>query len=205
VGLTLDGNRLYVPVWNAGMSILDVTDPTNVTVLNTVDYFASWGHDIQSAASVAVSNGYAYLVDASGGVLILNVSNPASVSFVTAMGTGSYPWDCVVRGSLLYALDQSNGIIVWSIGSPGSPIFLGYLPLSLENWAGMDVYGHVAVVSTPTGFLFVDVTNPATMSVVSTFNYAVPTAGLIPEFFGTIVALPLGDAGVALLDISHLL
>ncbi len=66
----LDG-KVYVAYGTAGLRIIDVTNPSNVTLLGTADL----GGD---SRAVVASGNYAYVAARDSGVYVVDVTNPAS-------------------------------------------------------------------------------------------------------------------------------
>lgn len=81
------GNLLYLALGNffgnngqkPGLAILDVNDPANPVVKDV------WEWDVidRGSASVAISGDYAYLAAMSQGLIVLNVSTPDAIQFVS--------------------------------------------------------------------------------------------------------------------------
>jgi len=207
VGLALDGDVLYVADWTGGLSIFDVSDLSDISSLGTVKQLTQ-DFSISYAVSVTVAGGYAYVADAAGSdnygrLIVLDVSDPASVAYVAEFLTYGYAWDVVVQGDRLHVLSQGYGPIALDIQDPASPGYLGHTELELMSWAFLDVSGGLAVVSTPEGHVFLDVSEAASMTQV--YEFAAPVRGFKPAFFGTRLVLPLGEHGVVLLDVSGLI
>ncbi|MHC4481051.1 MAG: LVIVD repeat-containing protein, partial [Planctomycetota bacterium] len=202
VRLAVDGNLLYVAHWTTGLSIFDISDLGDIRLLSTVKELTA-EFDVGYAVSVAAAGDYAYLVDATGGSIVLDVSDPTDVEYVTTFSTRALAWDIVIQGDLLYVLAQENGLFAVDIQDPTQPEELSNSPMTLMQWTFLDVSGDLAVASTEQGYVLLNVSDPTDMPIVYTFT--APVRGTRAKFFGTTLALPLGQHGVALLNVSDLL
>src|SRR6185369_4119724 len=81
-----------------------------------------------NAKGVAVSGNYAYVADGTGGLVVLNVSNPASPSLTKIIpmpSGGTYGATSVdVSGNTLY-FSSDFDVWVYDVSAPSTPTLLG--------------------------------------------------------------------------------
>lgn len=153
--VTVDTNNVFVGVARAGMSIIDVSTPTNPTIVTTywtTDNGAKWVR----AGGVVVTNNYAYLTyggqrwdpefgDTSiGDVQVINVSNPSNPVFAGHVAPFWWyyeAWDIAVSGNYAYATYhhtprlppynfEDGGLALVDISNPNNPFWVGFWPQS---------------------------------------------------------------------------
>ncbi len=117
-GMTVKGSYVYVCAGDAGLRIIDVSDPANPI---EVSYFGT----TTDARSVAVSNHYAY-VTISWGLKIVDISNPANPIEAGFFST-SLPTDKIrVSNNYAYFTSQQHGIRIVDVSNPAHPFEIGY-------------------------------------------------------------------------------
>jgi hypothetical protein len=130
--LAVSGHYAYLSGWsesypplvkNAGIRIVDISNPTQPVPVGGVDY--PGGHFL----GVAASGSYAYVADWFYGVRVFDVSNPASPHLVASVDTPGNPYDIKISGSIAYVADRT-GMQVIDISNPASPKRLGDAPSS---------------------------------------------------------------------------
>ena len=96
---------------------------------------------ISGSAGVAVDGNLAY-VGASGGIDVVDVSNPSAPSVVSTFGASDFPGMSVyalqVYNNELVVLTQNSGftsqsILIYSLATPASPTLLGQTPLTFQG------------------------------------------------------------------------
>lgn len=196
----IDGDIAYVASWMTGLTAVDISDPNDLRVVGTFkDFGGSYG--LRDALGVALKGHYAFVSDGAGGFVVVNVSNPENMKYVTAVWTGTKPWGIEVCGDYLYIADQGGGLMVYNIARPQRPKYVGQLPLT-NAWQ-VAVAGQMAIVAAAEGFAFVDVSDPENMSVE--YDFKAPSLGGIPSIVGTQIALPTHAAGTVLLEGADLI
>src|SRR5207249_3626791 len=114
---------------------------------------AAWG--------VAVSGTVAYVTDASSGIQILNVSNPASPTLLGSYDTPGFAIGVAISGTVAYVADDASGLQILDVSNPASPTLLGSYDTPGGAW-GVAVSGTVAYVADyASGLQMLNVGNPA--------------------------------------------
>ena len=115
-GLYLDANRLYACRHEKGFEIFELAGDSIFSI--------SVFENLTNAWSVVVEEGIAYVADGSGGLKILNVSDPNNVSEFSAIPTSGPARDVNVVNGIAYVAVGSQGLDIFDVNDPLNPIFL---------------------------------------------------------------------------------
>ncbi len=177
------GDLLYVSLGgfqgvtqSAGLAVLDVSDPTNATVLGQWDSAA-----FSSGASIVrVRNGLAYLGAMDKGLVILDVNDPAAIAFLSAFvpdpawpGLVSYPPNARgidFKGDTVLLGYDAGALRAIDVSVPAQPVEVAHYLNPLQPAATADAYNNVRVVGDLCfvatdfcGFEVVDITDVSAM------------------------------------------
>ncbi len=155
-----------------GLYVFDVSDPRNII---QVSFFSThspaavqnntWGNDV---LSVDVEGSYAYLTTYYGGLVIVNISNPAAPTFAGKValyglnppGGAKETWDVQVVGNYAF-LAAGRGLIVVDVSNKANPMVVANLDLGADVSQEILVSGNYAYVAMRSnGFSVVDISNP---------------------------------------------
>jgi hypothetical protein len=155
--LTLAGDYLYASA-NSGLRIIDVSNPSAPT---SVGFFANG----LNSSKPAISGNYAFM----GGFdfQVVDISNPVSpTSVATVVLTGSVtPPD--IQGKYAYFGSNSATFNVYDVSDPRNPRSVGSLG-GFSSIYKVKVMGRYAYVLDNLSVRVVDISNPASPSLVST-------------------------------------
>lgn len=177
-----ESNYLYVGLGDfqgadqiVGLAILDATVPQSPVIVDQWDTTA-WQHGV---SSIAVANGYAYVCAMEDGLIILDVSVPGNIRFVSQflpdVSFGNPPYAPTARGctyrndTLLLGFD-AGGLRMIDVSNKSVPVEIGqYVNTSLTSvanaaynqvvWIGDYAYVPVDYC----GLEVINVANPANM------------------------------------------
>ncbi len=129
-------NHPYIFIGTAngnGFNIYDMTDPENVILVShthtdpddNAEFVSAdtwfWDHE-----GIILEGDYAYILDGSEGLFIMDVSDVENPSFVGFEPTGrSANTKPVKVGDYIYATDGS-GVAVWDVSDVENPVFVNY-------------------------------------------------------------------------------
>jgi hypothetical protein len=116
-GVAVSGNYAYVADRDAGLLVIDISNPTNPQRVGGCD---SWGGN-----RVAVSGNYAYVADGSAGFQVIDVSNPANPQRMGGYDTSGGAWGVAVSGNYAYVAVYFHGLEVIDVSNPASPWRIG--------------------------------------------------------------------------------
>jgi hypothetical protein len=192
------GEFAFAACADAGLQILDVSDPTRPVVAAVLPV------DWTGVYAVRVSGGYAYLLANDIRFVVVDVANPREPRIVGELlapynSYGSTPLD--VAGRYAVVVDASSrGLHVIDVSDPQSPLLVG----RAEARGATDVVmsgGH-AFVASVTGLRVFDLADPANPHLVGHYE-AISAAGLAAvAISGSHAYLTRGTAGLEVIDIS---
>ncbi|MFX0086048.1 MAG: hypothetical protein ACFFAU_10250 [Candidatus Hodarchaeota archaeon] len=173
---------------NDKLEIIDVSNPTNPIKIGEYNFSSSTNRygtplsDISSSTwnnNVFVVANTAYITTGSlGGLLILDVANPSSISENSFLNPrlSTYPDPCfesrvMVSGNMAYTVDRYNGLLLIDITDPSDPQIISTLAyggnrdltLDIDRYDAKDVYeynGIVYIADHNLGLRSIDVSNP---------------------------------------------
>jgi hypothetical protein len=144
--------KVYTAYGTAGMRIVDVSNPSGVTLLST----AALGGD---SRAVVASGNYAYVAARDSGVYVVDVTNPASPVKVKTIKTPRAR-GIAISGTKVYVAASDSGMGVIDITNPTTASVIAYTGSSFygENVA---VNGSIGGLTDYGKITFYDISNPA--------------------------------------------
>ncbi|NTU70779.1 MAG: cadherin-like domain-containing protein [Coriobacteriia bacterium] len=166
-GIDIVGTTAYVADANAGLRILDVSDPNAVTVLGTLDTSGS-------AQSVQVVGTTAYVADGASGLAIINVSNPAAPTLLGKFTNAPDAIDVDMNGTKALVTMLGSGFRIVDVSNPAATSMLGsYTVTGGGFWAYSAAWsGDTVCLACATGVRLIDATNPGEMITQATYILA---------------------------------
>ena len=195
-GVFVSGNYLYVGDQNAGLLILDVTDKTNPTFVDSLYYKKDGTADWQNNYwNVIVSGNYAY-VTAYKYFYIFDVSDPSSITHHGTFTCSSNCYEFDLDGDYAYIANTSAGLRIVDVSDPSSPTQVALLDDASGCCTGInDIvksgnYAYAARYDNSSGneldrLYIYDVSDPTSPSLLSYADYTKNYDGtLAPESIG---------------------
>jgi len=115
-GLYLEANQLYAARHEKGLEIFDIVG--NAIVSKGVY------ENLTNAWTVIVEAGIAYVADGSGGLKILDVTDPNSISELSSIAATGSARDVDLVDGIAYVAVGSQGLDIFDVNDPLNPIFL---------------------------------------------------------------------------------
>ena len=138
-GVYVSGGYAYVADWNAGLRVIDVSDPENPV---EIGYYDTPGY----AHGVYISGSYAYVADGDWGLRVIDVSDPSNPEEVGYYDTPGFALGVYVSGGYAYVADVWAGLRVINVSDPSNLEEVGYY--DTPDWAyGVYVSGDYAYVA----------------------------------------------------------
>jgi len=153
----------YVADGDAGLTILDVSDPFSPTLQAAYDTSGT-------AERLQVSGGIAYIADGDSGLQIVDVSDPAHPAPLGAYDTPGYAQDVQVTGATVYVVDQDWALHVLDVSDPAHPAWLATYE---DDWRATSVAvsgGYAYLGSGEQGLRILDVSDPASPAVLGAYE-----------------------------------
>ncbi len=115
-------------IYGGGIDLLDVTDKTNIQLINTFNYPGSGAHN----GAFTENGNYLFVGDEIGSsgnwTRAFNVANPNNVSYVADLIVpgATVVHNCYIKGNYLVISHYSDGVRIWNVANPAIPFEVGY-------------------------------------------------------------------------------
>ncbi len=167
-GVFVEGEYAFLAYGSSGLQIIDIRDPYNPMKIS--DHGVSGGY----ASSVFVSGFYAFVAAESSGLQIIDVSSPWSPWWVDDYIPPGNVSDVFVSGTYAYIANEMRLTIV-NISSLWNPPFWDTTYLgncSVGSWiSSVFVSGDIALVTKGSELKVIDVLNPYSPYIISSFSH----------------------------------
>ena len=193
VNVSVNGSLAYVSEFEAGLRVLDVSDPTQPTTLGIYDTIAVL--DVKSAVARDSFAFITYWGDRRRFLRVLDVSNPAAPVFAAEESCRNPPEDIVLRDSFLYCAEV-NQFQIFNVARPRQPVLVGSCVIGDMNSCGLALSDSFACVAgTLAGLQVINVARPSSPFLVSSnpdsrasaWGVAVrDTLVFVPSFYETL-------------------
>ncbi len=141
------------------LHIIDVTTPSNLQLIKTVDVF------YPTCAAIAVGGNYAYMGGGVDGFKVVNLTVPSNAAVVGAYGIRVS--SLAVAGSYAYLALGSIGLTTLDVSNPSSPQYKGNITNKLTG-SKTAISGDIAVVvGSPRGTDLISIADPDKPVVIS--------------------------------------
>ena len=204
VVLSQDGTKAFVADGDAGLKIIDVSNPSFPALIgeyNTTGY----------AGSVVLSQDgtKAFVSDGDAGLKIIDVADLQSPALIGSYDTTGYVKSVVLSqdGTKAFAVDGDAGLKIIDIVDPQSPSLIGsYDTSGYVNSVALSQDGTKAFVADgDAGLKIIDIADPQSPVLIGSFDisdgaYIVYTVALSQD--GTKAYVTEGYAGLKILDVS---
>ncbi|MBN1888095.1 MAG: carboxypeptidase regulatory-like domain-containing protein [Thermoflexales bacterium] len=193
-GLALSATHAYVAAGDAGLRVLDVSDPINPI---EVGYYDTPG----SARGVALAGDYAYVAAGEDGLRVIDVSNPISPTELGSCDTPGSARGVALAGNYAYIADGDSGLRILDVSDLASPAELGFYDTPGRAY-GVTLSGTLAYVADEGGGLrILDVSDPASPAELG----ACDTPGLAHSvaLSGRYAYVADGGGGLRVVDVSN--
>ncbi len=141
--VSISGNYAYVlssysSVAEANLHVIDISDPTNPTIIST--FTISTSTTVAADESIEVVGNYAYITNTSlDSLLVVNITNPKNPTIVGAVASSTvlnYARGIVISGKYAYISSAStpalggSSLVIADISNPYNPVITGSLSVS---------------------------------------------------------------------------
>jgi hypothetical protein len=156
-GVAVSGNYAYVLSYRNGIIALDISDPTNPFVVESIDI------DFPiSIADIAIYNGFLYIADTVG-IRVINISDPYNLSEVEFFEMARMLNDIVISEGYAFVSEANQGLRIIDLSDPNNLEEIGSYDTGIRV-EEITIEGDYAYVSADhDGFQIIDIsdlTNP---------------------------------------------
>jgi len=147
LGVCVSGNYAYVADGEAGLRIIDISNPAAPAEAGSFDTG-------DMAINVFVAGNLAYVADGEDGLRIIDIQNPAQPAEVGFYETDGYAIAVYVSDNYAYVADDVAGLRLIDVNDPVNPKEVGFFD---TGWYAVDVFvrNHIAYVADGAGGLYI--------------------------------------------------
>ena len=127
-GICRVGDLVYLAMEEIGLAIYDVTNPSSMVALGTVDTPGE-------ARAVVASGDYAYVADWRAGLQVIDISDPLSPEIVGEAPTVGNAAGIDYADGKVYVADHIGGLRVFDVSDPTEPEEVGHFDTPYANEA----------------------------------------------------------------------
>lgn len=191
--LAVQGNTLFVAD-EFGLRIYDITSPTAIHHEGQLQLDNSG----QETVGVAVSGDYAYLADASSGVRIINITDPAHPTETSTFITNGFNSGVAIAGNRLFAGNSGAGVQAVDITDLSHPSEISHYQTPGEV-VGITLSGSELFTGQGSdGIEVLDISNPA--NIVSSAKIATPGFAWQAVLDGNLLYVADGHGGLLIFE-----
>jgi hypothetical protein len=170
IDIVINGNVAYVLDRTFGLRILDISNLSSITASGTLDCSGISGFDGRKI-SYNVSNDEVYIAGDAGGVIVIDVSNPASPSQIRniAMAGNAICKEVFRNGSYVYSA-EGIGITIYDTSGTTIGSLANTLSIDVTQGICAGVSNTVLTLNSVSGIKKIDVSTPAIPTLSVTHN-----------------------------------
>ncbi len=167
-GLDIAGKHAYVPI-EAGLEILNIADPAHPDRSAFLRTQEKWS-DPEVAVGVTVAGTLAYVALQTGGLAIVDVSDPTKPVRRGTFNPGLsfLAQEVAVSANRAFVADTRFGLRVLDISDPDHPVQVG--SLVVHGPESLALAGSLAYLAIGSGMLVVNISNPSQPALVGSFR-----------------------------------
>ncbi len=107
IDVEISGNYAFLTFWNKGLQILDIEDPTDITLIGEYNEFNEF-------AFLSINDGLVYLAGMTGGIVVLNMTDP-NFSVVGSYSDTGKAYGILALEEYVFLADQEEGLKILEI------------------------------------------------------------------------------------------
>lgn len=188
-------NFAYTTGPGSCLRIIDVSDPTNITLVGTYNR-----SETPYSIGLAIANGYAYVASQYEGLVVIDVTNPASPQYVRTVLLPGGTAELAISGNRLYTAQWNGPNVILDITDPSDPIVIGNCPYTFSYEVASA--GSNLLVANDYSLDICDVSNPQVAVPLGQFSTEYGTRAL--ECRDNLLYMVNLTSGLHILDISNL-
>lgn len=146
--IIVSGAVAYVGLDDGTILSLDVSDPTNLILLNSQPLRNVSASTVQKKnLSFAIRGKYLYTTASTGGMNVYSLSRPKKIRFMKHVSIGTKPRSLVASAKRMYIGDGAKGLRIVDITKPTNPKLLKTLQIPGIDVRGIAKNGNIMILS----------------------------------------------------------
>jgi hypothetical protein len=192
-GESVAGHYVYVACGEAGVQVVDVSDPAAPVLVGSADTPGA-------ASDVAVHNDTLSVADGTAGVQVVDATDPAAPTLTGASAAVSGSAGAFARDDLTFLAEGADGLRIVDLSDPSAPVTLGVCDTPGDA-RDVVVSGQFAYVADGgSGVQIIDITDPAVPTIAG--NAAVAGEAYALVIFGGRAYVATGESGLQIVSVS---
>jgi hypothetical protein len=187
----INNTTLYATAAGGGMSVLDISNIRNVSIVDTLSYQCS-AYDIHGYG------GYLYI--SCGELAIFDISEKKKIEFLTDFDHAYAVLHCDIDGTSMVVPNDDYGLYIFDITDPTYPLLKGNLKTDLKM-RGALIKNNYVYCTDEEYFYIIDITDP--VHPVSISKTLVPNVRKILLTEENMIFMRSGDSTIYLYDVSN--
>ncbi|SFP02217.1 immunoglobulin-like domain-containing protein [Hydrogenimonas thermophila] len=167
IALSSDGTKAYIADGANGLQIIDISDPTNISIINSIN--------TSDASAIALSSdgAKAYVADGTNGLQIIDISDPANLSIIGNIDLPGNLSGIALSsdGNKAYLTNTVNGLQIIDISDPTNPSIISSIDTEHALAIALSSDGAKAYLADgANGLQIIDISDPANLSIIGSVN-----------------------------------
>jgi hypothetical protein len=209
--ILVSGNYVFIPFGQAGIKIIDISDPTNPVLAKTyptIGYAESIFLAQQGSKTYAYISDYQFTEGSFMGLEVADFTDLNSPVFVASKQFAFIGYS-YVKGNNAFVVDGDGFTVLDVSALPSLPVVAVYHDYPQDIYYDITVKGNIAYVSyfltqQAVGFDTVDISNPAHPAYKDFFEWTDPSFGVPTVFLDPVASIAyLVGADIPMVDISN--
>jgi hypothetical protein len=191
--LAVVGQHAFVGDWQAGMHIVDVSDPERPIEVSVTSFPSG-------VLAVTATDSYVFVAASGAGVRVVDASDPTQPDEVGVFDTDGEAVDVALAGNFLYVADRVRGVRIVDVSRPTDPVEVGVIESEYRAEAVTTHATYVYVLERGSGIHVVDVSDPRRPRSVGRYEDTDLVGA--PHVVGRLASMPGGRRGLLVLDLD---
>ncbi len=153
-----------------GLTLVDASVPKAIAEVGALA--------IDDPSGMAVAGDWLYVLQFTGQLTVVDISDPTAPSAGTTVAGLANPWEIVVDGDVAYVADNTLGVVVFDLADPSSPVIVGSVATA-GGAQDVDVSDGVLFAAVGTaGIQTFDLADPLTPEPLAVVGYGTPVVAV---------------------------
>lgn len=180
--ILVSGNILYATGagYQSNLRLYDISNPDRVLAIGSLklpNYISTY--------QIGIKPPYVYLTTSANSLVVVDASNPQALQAQATLELGFAPDGLSISGSYLFLSDRTNQrLVIYSLENGANPVYLGQYTFAAESYLPYLAVtnSHYAYVTTSSGMAVLDIAQPASPNLISTWcEYGCPSVLALVE------------------------
>ncbi len=194
-GLAVSGYIACVADFNAGLQVIDISNPPFPKIIGS--------HDTTARASdVEIVGATAFVAQGNAGLITLDITDPTAPIYLGEFDSQGSVKDITVEGDYAYLADNFLGVVVLDVSDPTNIVHVGTHAIA-DGAIGLEVKNNIVMAVNGNGVLQVIIeSTPGIPESIGSVSSVLLQGAVDVDFDGVLAAVAAGNTGVLMVDIS---